>query len=386
MIKHYKTATNKHPLRTSISRWLVTSTLIVTSAASLSNTAYGQTGALGYCQIFGNEPAFTYNVTVDKTIDDPRENMPGAYNSQFYQWSSAAQYFMTCDCPPNEDGSPPLVGEVFFRAEVPGQFQLSLPGGLDGQEMHYYSVTNEIFIATQLYIAGGRNEYISAPFDSISNQNFSAGGSCAASNYATGSRGNVGIYFNESFAGSKVIPPTQVLTLYASTRDSSFSGIPVVRVMLSGTITVNQSCSLEGQTLQVPFGDILANDIKDINQPANGVLPYELDINVSCHNVNDEAFNRYSVTLNGTPIESNSSVLSTTNDDIGIVIEDVLGGGDPIPVTGGSLFLPGLGGIYGQDNPRDTTARIRAYPINTTGNTPQTGDFTGTATLQIEFE
>ena len=306
----------------------------------------------------------TYNFPMDYLLQDPVENTTGRIINNAYQWNLSGNYNVTCEC-----GTGTYTG-AYVTAKVPDTGQVYSDGNLN-----YYSIGEYLAVASEVYIAGGYGANKATPFTSVSNLNTAV--NCARYPYATGSRGSISLYFKRPFVGVQNIPLTKVVDVYIASDATTQSTVPVSTVWMSGSVTVPQSCEINGGgVITVPFGDIMSGDIATKGEMAKNFNPKNVNFNVACTNIS--AGVKIALSFQGTADSHDNTALVTTNSDIAVRIESITG--TKIPVISGLLPVD----LNYSTQTGDTTMKV--YPINTTGNLPAGGGFTATATIQAEIE
>ena len=321
--------------------------------------------ATGWCQNNSGTP-FQDSFSFIETFTNPAQNQAGMEFNRLYQWNTGGTYQAKCDC---DSAS----GVTYFKATIPGLVATQTRSGLN-----FYQLNKYLEIASELYIAGGVNDYIPTPIHDKSNQN-NQGYACNTGGtiFNTGSKGYISLYFTRPFVGQVMIPPTIILNVYGTRKTGSYSGTPLTQISMSGSVTVPQSCEINlGQPININFGDIAGNDFKTINQMPTGFTPHVVNMTVACTNIS--AGVKISLSFQGTKDIHDGTALATTNNDIAVRIENITG--VKIPVLSGLLPV----NLNYSTQTGDTTMKI--YPINTTGNLPTGGGFTATATIQAEIE
>ncbi len=165
-----------------------------------------------------------------------------------------------------------------------------VPGNLtatrDFDGLHFYSINKYLEVATELYVGGNLKEWVATPFPNVDNLFPSA---CSGvTNWISGANGYVSLYFTRPFVGQVVIPSTKILDLYGTKVSGSYGGMPMSSVYMSGLVTVPQSCEINaGQVINVKFGNIMSNDIKNPGEIANGFTPKVVDMTLACNNISN---------------------------------------------------------------------------------------------------
>ncbi|WP_254922488.1 fimbrial protein [Pantoea ananatis] len=305
----------------------------------------------------------TYNFNLSYLLNDPSQNTAGRVINNAYQWNLSGNYNVTCSCIGYYSGA-------YVTAKVPNTGLVYSDGNLN-----YYSINEYLAVASEVYIAGGYGANRPTPFTSVSNLNNAT--SCERYPYATGSRGSISLYFRRPFVGVQTIPLTKVVDVYLASDSTTQSTTPVSTVWMSGTVTVPQSCEVNGGgVINVPFGDIMSGDIATKGEMAKNFTPKNVNFNVACTNISDGV--KVNLSFQGTPDANDPTLLATTNRDVGVRIQDIAGA--TIAPLSGRLPLA-------MDYASQTgTSGIHLSPVNTTGNAPESGDFTATATIRAEID
>ncbi|WP_235891894.1 fimbrial protein [Klebsiella spallanzanii] len=287
---------------------------------------------------------------------------------RLYEWSTGGTYTAKCECDAATLNTPTL-----YKTTIPGLSATQTRNGLN-----FYRLNKYLEIASELYIAGKLNQFVPTPVQDKSNL-YSNSFPCNAAGtvFDTGSKGYISLYFTRPFVGQVTIPPTIILNVYGTRKAGNYSSIPMTQISMSGSVTVPQSCEINtGQPINVDFGDIAANNFKTANQMPTGFTPHTVNMTVACTNIS--AGVKISLSFQGTQDSHDNTALATTNSDIAVRIENITG--VKIPVISGLLPV----NLNYSTQTGDTTMKI--YPINTTGNLPDGGGFTATATIQAEIE
>lgn len=323
--------------------------------------------ATGWCQTNNGTP-FQDSFSFIETFTNPSQNQAGMEFNRLYQWSTGGTYYARCECDAATTNTTTL-----YKATIPGLTATQTRG-----QLHYYRLNPYLEIASELYIAGKVNDYVPTPVNDKSNDyNNSFPCNSGGTVFDTGSKGYISLYFTRLFVGQVTIPPTIILSVYGTRKAGSYSSIPMTQITMSGSVTVPQSCEINtGQPINVDFGDIAANNFKTSGQMPTGFTPHTVNMTVACTNIS--AGVKIALSFQGTQDSHDNTALATTNSDIAVRIENITG--TKIPVISGLLPV----NLNYSTQTGDTTMKI--YPINTTGNVPDGGGFTATATIQAEIE
>ncbi|TPG58794.1 fimbrial protein [Ewingella americana] len=206
-------------------------------------------------------------------------------------------------------------------------------------------------------------------------------------NINAGSQGTITLYITRPFIGQIEIPPTVIAEVYASSGNNATSlpplGSPVAKIILSGTLTVPQSCEInKGETISVDFGYIPVGKFTTRSQPPEGFRPSSFDIIYDCTQNGIPTIpvgTRLAMTLEGNDVKDQYDLIarrrpSDNVPDIGIKVYNA--SGTAIPFIAGDLPMDQLG---------SGRISLKAYVINLVGGPLDTGEFDATATLKIDI-
>lgn len=305
----------------------------------------------------------SYNFDMNYLLADPTQNSAGRVINNAYQWNLSGNYNVTCSCSGTYTGA-------YITAKVPDTGQVYSDGNLN-----YYAINEYLAVASEVFIGGNYQALKATPFTSVSNQNIPV--NCDKYPYATGARGTISLYFRRPFVGVQTIPLTKVVDVYIASDATTQASTPVSTVWMSGTVTVPQSCMINGGgVINVPLGSIMSGDIATKGEMAKNFTPKNVNFDVACTNISEGV--KVSLSFQGTPDANDPTAFSTTNNDVGVRIQNP--SGNTIVPQGGELPLT-------MDYSSQVgTSSISLFPINTTGNAPETGDFTATATIRAEIQ
>jgi type 1 fimbria pilin len=195
-------------------------------------------------------------------------------------------------------------------------------------------------------------------------------------NWISGANGFVSLYFTRPFVGQVVIPNTKILDLYGTKVTGSYGGEPMSSVYMSGSVTVPQSCEINaGQVINVKFGNIMSNDIKDPGEIAKGFTPKVVDMTLACNNISNGVV--VSLSFSGEPSGGDPTALKTDNNDIGVRVRDA--NNNIVPPVNGNLP------VTFDYSSQTGTSSMSLAPMNVTGNAPAIGQFNAVATINAEI-
>ncbi|HCM7229833.1 TPA: fimbrial protein [Klebsiella aerogenes] len=335
--------------------------------------AWSQTGMAytGQCTPDGGTYVYTYDFG-NKQITDPSQDAAGTYFKDAYTWDLGSQYGIKCDCDPNDLSKAPM----YFKSVIP-----LVPGDIiDSQQ--FYLVNDYIEVGATVWVAGGVNQYVALPWENEDDECTNCYKDCAGAyswaftNAGTGSKGQLSLYIRKPFINTVTIN-AKIADIYASGVSGSFGGTPVSSVVISGTVTVPQNCTVSPQTIPVPFGTMNSGDFTAKGQKPDSGRTRTISIPIKCTSATAEA--NLKLTLQATPSPSYPDAISTTNKDVGVMVTSENGARvlAPDSSTGYIPFTP--------DSSGDATVILKTYPVSTTGNRPAAGVFTALAYLYIDF-
>lgn len=337
-------------------------------ALSMSAQAYTNT-----CQNTSGSPS-TFNFNFTKQINDPLISPGDTYLADFFSWSySSSPPRFACDCDPNEPQS-----EYIWATGTSG---LTPTVTVSGKP--YYYINEYMDAATKVEFGGGMGSaYVPFQVDAMSSSGTpSMKTYCKNAKNTTlmwGTRGTLSLRVKQPFIGEVVIPPTEVARIYVSWRDQISGTVPpVVRVVLSGIITVPENCEINaGQVINVSFGSVEAGEFNLAGQKPASITPRINSLNYTCQGIygNKNIAIRFVAEADA----NYSSAIKTTDSNIGIIIED----------NGGTIIPPNSGMIPITLDPINSNGSItiKSYPISTTGNMPALGNYSGMATIRVDFQ
>ncbi|EML2066298.1 fimbrial protein [Enterobacter asburiae] len=313
----------------------------------------------GWCSTNGGtnnfNANFTYNYT--KNGNGQANTIPNAYS-----WNIGGTYPVTCDC---------TGGSTSFFKSTPGSLTEVLY--TDAQNT-FYKFNEYLGVATSIFLGGALQQYKPVPFEDI---NTNTAVACTSSMYSTGSSGQLSLYFPKAFIGKITIPSTIVANLYASRTKSSYPSQPIARVIISGTITVPQTCKInDGQIINIDYGKIMASAMKTKGAAPKGFTAVTTQVAYVCTNINSGV--KIAFTFTGESSATDPQSLKTSNEDTGIRIEDM----------NSQVISPNTGKLATQFDyaTQKGSASFKSYPVNVTGNTPTPGVFNASATITTAIE
>ncbi len=314
-------------------------------------------------QCSSDQGTMDYPFNFNAAITIPEQNIAGKVveNAAGDSWNSKTNYKATCGCTNMTAAYATAVSPLVEIDHTDGAIT-------------YYTLDEYLAVGSLVYIGGSRQQFVPAPFTNESNGS-SASGPCTSQPYTSGAKGQVNLYFRRPFVGQTIIPNTKLLDIYLSSTSGVKSSTPVSSVYMSGTVTVPQNCEINPQPVNVDFGDILVNKFKTKGAKPDGFTPINKQLTVACRNISQGVV--ISLSFQATPDINEPMAFKTSNDDIGVIIEDQNGN----KITPKSGKLP----VTMDYDAQSGTTEMNVYPINTTGNTLAVGEFNATATIRAEI-
>lgn len=174
-----------------------------------------------------------------------------------------------------------------------------------------------------------------------------------------------------------LIPERTMFTVYVTSNATSPLSTPVYRYTYSGSIQVPQNCIINaGQDITINFGKIpaLAFSQAGAGNKAIGINPETRTIDIRCSNINSTA----ALTLRLEAERTNGEIMQSNNTDIGFKIAD----------SNGNILTPNNSNSTIPFRLVDTlaTVKIQAWPVSSTGATPQLGPFNANGYIRIDFD
>lgn len=322
----------------------------------------------GSCQTMPSPNIYNYEFGV-KNIIDPNQNAPGTLFEDAYTWSLGGGYDAVCSC------STGTFKGVYYSTKS------TLRLGHNDGKHQFYKINDYIEAAADVYIGGGLNEYLPVPFRGVWNQDTNES-QCnydgKSATFAAGAKGKLSLYIAKAFVSGTYIINTQIFSLYGTTSSSDPLGsTPMSTVYISGAITVPQNCVINsGKMVSVDFGTLYSGDFTTAGEKPRGAIEKSFNIPVKCTNIGAPA--NLTLRIQGTTDAHESQAIATNNRDVGVVVTNETG--DVLTPNNTSSVIPFVTDRLGNGN-----VTLKAYPISTTGNTPEEGMFTALAYLRIDF-
>jgi type 1 fimbria pilin len=197
---------------------------------------------------------------------------------------------------------------------------------------------------------------------------------------ATGTHGNMALRISKPFVGTTFIPNMKLASVYSCMANDGQcipDGNPTMDYYFSGTVTVPQNCIVgAGTQLVVSLGSFFSGDFEVAGQKPQSYTPKTFNVPIQCNDLSATA--NLTLRLQGTPSADVPNALQSDNPDVGVVVTD--GNGNPLVPNDSSSVIP-----FQLDDSNRANVTLHAYPVGTTGNTPEVGQFTTLAYLRVDF-
>ncbi|WP_380183014.1 fimbrial protein [Kalamiella sp. sgz302252] len=333
--------------------------------AGLGQQAQAETGM---CTPLSGTPQ-RYTFTFDARLETPEENKTGQIisNASKENWGYSNTYQLKCDC----NG---VIGESYISAYSP----LPILGKQTSEGGEYYQLNEYLAISAKVFVLN--NDMVPIPFTNVNNKRYALQKSCknsAGHTFESGSRGSVDLYFIRPFVGVTTIPLTKLVEVHIATENGVVTPEAAAEVYMSGTVTVPQSCVINPDESQitVDFGDIFSTDFKTAGAKPDSVNIINKQLTLKCSNISEGVI--VSLSFQGNQDPSFSDALKTTNSDIAIRMVD----------KNSNIITPnsGLLGVDFDYPSNEGSTEINFYPISTSGEAPEVGEFEAHATIRAEI-
>ncbi|MCY1357146.1 putative minor fimbrial subunit LpfD [compost metagenome] len=303
---------------------------------------------------------------------DPGENQPGGVIGRSFPYSASGTYDTMCECPAGAGYS-----QFFYTTRM-----VPPPGNtatVNGTQLQFYKITPNVQF-------GGFIDFDSTwlPLP-ITNKPAPYQGVAVCGNdrltRRVGNRGLLYVMIDRPFVGAIQIPPTKLFELFATTTAETPGPTPIANIVISGTVTVHQSCGLaSGQNTVIDFGPISPSQVGNLSGPGSAVV--QRSFQVECTHIPPTAGLNLSLESPAHPAQP--SLLATGRNDLGIQVRNQ-----------GRVLIPlALGAVPGPMNSfplivdpatQRTQFELEAYPVGV-AKPIQAGPFSATATLKFDFE
>jgi fimbrial protein len=182
----------------------------------------------------------------------------------------------------------------------------------------------------------------------------------------------------KSFIGTVNIPPKDMFSVYVTTTHDDPLSQVVYNITYSGSVTVPQSCEINaGQTILVDFGTLNSGSFKHAGEKPEGVRTRSFNVPVKCSGTTSQV--NLSMRVQATPDPHFSQAIASDNPDVGVVVTNNQGTAlTPNDIASAVPFTT--------DDTGAANIMLQAYPVSTTGETPEEGTFTSLASLRVDFD
>ncbi|MGL6462580.1 fimbrial protein [Aeromonas hydrophila] len=293
-----------------------------------------------------------------------------------FEWNLNGTYPGTAYCPEKDIEDQPFYYQARMSAGLP-----SVGGG-------YVKLNEFLDLKVDIWIAGRRNAYVTAPFNEESNNAFSY--DCykkkgyADFNFSSGSKGKVTFRVRKPIINGVQIADHEIVEMFGRLGNpgAGFNNNVMSRIVIkSSVLYVPEKCTINGgQTIEVEFGDLPGSGLDGNN------FEKTVPLNFVCSGgVFDKGSSlKINLAISGKPTSFSQSYLRTTRDGYkgGDVIKDL--GIKFKQLDGSTLNLNDWYPVSMQGNIGDWG--FIAAPISPAGAEVAAGDFYATGTIVASFQ
>lgn len=337
----------------------------------------------GYC-VNGQgskHSTYLYNFNFNKTISADN-NKAGTELRDVFHGSSGDSYPGKCICT-SDYKKDDFTGVYYTSKLAPGLIDT----GRVTNQLRYFSIPGyhhlEVAAAVLIYGRG----YLGVPFEYEKNTNAQKhqcdedGVSGVDSTFNTGSEVSISFFVAQPFIGTTVIPTTDIIKIWASlSRNSPLYSEPLVTVRIGGTLTVPQNCEVNaGQVINVDFKDIAAQEFSAT--PGKAITSRKITKQVAIKCAQMVAGETIKGSLVANSASGNTQLIETSNPNVGIQVFDK--NDKVVDVNHGDL--PVDANPADKNGTVDGTLTFKSAPASVSGARPASGEFTATATINVEF-
>nr|WP_318383680.1 fimbrial protein [uncultured Enterobacter sp.] len=249
----------------------------------------------------------------------------------------------------------------------------------------YYDMNQYLDVGLSIMVLG--KSYVNVPFEYVRNNPGSRNayhcknGIDDSGSFTSGSDATIYFYIKQPFIGKLVIPQTLLARLYSTLTATDPLRDPLSDVYISGDITAPQECEINGgQIINFDFKTIPASEFSSTAGAALTARKILVTASVKCSGIADgQGIN---VSLHATPVATDSTMIQTSNPDVGLKIYDM--NNNEVDVNGGQMEATmGKRKLTGK---MDGNLDFGSAPASATGARPRPGEFTATATLTVEIK
>ncbi|MGX9738511.1 fimbrial protein [Pseudocitrobacter corydidari] len=328
----------------------------------------------GYCVAIGGTH-HNYLSFAGKHISYMQNNAGQSFSTQVNNGDS---YEATCYC--LTDGNSAWLHTYFTAKPNPALMETGNRNGVN-----YYYINEYLDVGLSINILGVG--YVNVPFNYVANvpaqgsYPYCVNGVEPTTRFVSGSDATIYFYIKQPFIGVQTIPPTMLARLYATiTANDPLYSEPVTDVYIGGDITAPQSCELNsGQVITFDFKSIAAAEFSSTVGTVLTGRKIKQTVSVQCTGMSSGQ--NVDVSLHATPVGSNTTMIKTSNTDVGIKVFDVFD--NVVDVNGGRMATNTSEVSSGKTN---GDLIFSAAPASATGVKPQPGKFDATATLTVEIK
>lgn len=313
-------------------------------------------------------PTKTYNIKLDK---DSIQNSVGAQKQ--FEWNNGEDYPGVVYCHEADINRQPF----YYKA--------TMSNGLTSVGGGFHKLNDFLDVKVEIWIAGGRRRFVTAPFTEESNQSNSW--SCSKRegskniNFESGSRGKVTFRVRKKIINGVQISDHEVVEMFGRLGNpgAGFNNSVMSRIVIESSILyVPEKCTINGgQTISVEFGDLPGTGLDGNN------FEKTVPINFVCSggDFDQQASLKINLAISGRPVSFNNDYLRTTRDgsnvisNLGIKFRQL----DGTPLNLNDWYPVSMQGNIGDWG-------FIAAPISPAGTEVEPGDFYATGTIVAAFQ
>ncbi|HHT8250383.1 TPA: fimbrial protein [Citrobacter braakii] len=309
-----------------------------------------------------------YTFSLNATVNDVTEIDRGKTFRQ--HWDENGAYVGWCD------NQPGVKAETWYKGLPGPQLTSEVPGGA----RFYYIPNTDNTLSVQTYIYIVAHGHLRVPLYDASNLT-PGDHSKPGPNWSSGSQGYITLRIEKPIASSHImIPPTVVAELWASHVKGSYGPSPMVQIIVSGSIIVPQSCTINaGSTLSINLGNAWAGDFKVPGAKPDTYEPKVITVKAHCDNAN--ATEQLNLGMNAAVAAGGYGAIKTTNDNIGIMLsaQSAQSPETQFLTSDPTIRVPFK---LEQDN-GEATITLRSWPVKVTSAELTPGGYSATALLDV---
>lgn len=298
------------------------------------------------------------------------QNYAGNTVDPFITWLGNGAYTIQCDC------------DQSIQAQN-GRWAFSAQMYLPESEPGWYRLDESLSVKVRTIITGRNPTEI--PFQNIGTANENHWDICrkpeTIPGSGSGSSGNMALKIVNPIMGTTSINNVKMAGLWMcyntpASNNCGFTGEANLDYVFNGTIIAPTNCTINaGQIISVDLGTEFSGNFKSAREKAKGYAPRQVKIPVQCSTgIGATATLQYRISA--TANSDYDSSIKTSNDGVGILIEDPQGNIIKPNTTEKSFSLSNS----------KADIEFTVSPVSTTGTFSQSGTYNATATVAVEYD